>query len=118
MITHCLDDMEFNYNSNVDKKIKELSNIFSNKIKELKYDFQLLKVEDLSKIDLLQKVKYIICFKLNELSNLKERYVKDKTNLLKKEEIEYLKTFNDKFRHLKGLIDDYKSVVYEYKVVL
>ena len=54
--------------------------------------------------------------KLDELSRLKENYIKDKFNLLKKEEIEYFRLFNEKFTHFQGLLNDYKSVAHEYKV--
>lgn len=61
--------------------------------------------------------KYIINLnKLSEMSKLKERFLKEKLNLIEKQENDYYNLFKNKFSHFESLVQDFKSVANEYKV--
>jgi hypothetical protein len=93
----------------VEKKISIISKEFIEKLNALKLDLSPEQEDNLEKIEVFKK--------LDELSKLKENFLKTKLNLIETQESQYHNFFNTKFSHLELLLQDYKSLTNEYKVI-
>lgn len=105
-MTSYIKNSDLIYHTNIDKKLKELSNSF-----EKKLHLQNLTPSDQDNVDKLDLLKQI-----QNINELKREFIKEQLNLIEKEEKIYSNEFRNRFAHLEMLLNDYKSLVKEYQV--